>query len=224
MERRELKIQMCDTLNRAITFTAYIKKKALHLCLLTSKRTSALECQYDTKCELISEGTVSVRLFRNLTNCSFCNIFFNLENVENDDLDYRGRFLGVKEEFKDVLLQFSAEKLELRTKTDLTQKDNSNYLTITGWKIFDCEEDIAFFFAQRKIYNVIKRCCIIRTLGVQICTPKGFKLLQRYEEHLGLEPKEVKEESDLPEYFKQYSEKEDSILEGEIFGERDKEI
>ena len=215
MDRKVFKLSISDTLNRALLITAYPKKVPLQFSVLFNKKTSALESQYDTRHELISSGEIKVSLHRNLSTCPFCNIFFNLENAEDSERNYRSKFLNVKTEYKDVILQFFAEKLDLRTGTEYRVKDNSNYLTISGWQLYDYGEDILFFFVQRKIFNVIQRTSIIRTMGIQFNTIQGFEVLKKYEDYTNNSNNEESDEVELPDYLKESNQEEN--IENKIF-------
>jgi len=178
--RNRFAIYMSDTLNRSFVFTSYPQNSPVNIAILFSKKNSALEVQYDTKSPIIVTKNIKVRLHRNLNNCMFASTFFKMENLQNNDYDYMSRFVGLNKKYENILLQSSAEKWDLRTETEYKTKDNSNYIFVSGWNLYDYSLDLLYYLVQRKFFNTITRTTIIRSVGIQLGTDKGFKILQNY--------------------------------------------
>lgn len=211
MRKEQFRLNMSNTLNRGMVITAFPNDEPLPFSVMFNKKTSGLEVQYNTRSDLILDKGIKVRLNRNLSSCMFSNIFFNLDSIQDDKRDHRTKFLGVNPLYRDVIFQFSAEKLELRASTDYKERDGTNYIMITGWKLYDLESDIIFFFVQRKLYNLVSRISVIRTMGVQFTTKRGFDVLNKYDADFKKHLLESEKPSRvmLPSYMKKESEMSD---------------
>lgn len=215
MKRNLFKVMVSDTLNRGVVVTSFPNRNPLNFVIMFNKKTSALEAQYDTRNPMIIDGTVKVRLHRNLNNCLFSNIFFELESIDNKQKDYRTRFVGVNPRYREVILQFFSEKLDLKVSNESKSRDHSNYLMISGWKLYDHDESLIFYFVQRKIFNVVQRVPIIRTMGIQFSNEQGFNVLTQFEEDFQKNKETNNGEVKLPEYLHSDEEVEKEIFEGE---------
>jgi len=205
MKKDRLNLTLTNTLNRALVYTVYPLDDPLRFSIVFNKKSCGLETQYDTRNDMITSGKVGVRLFRNLSNCEFANTFFKMESVQDDHggrrRDFRTKFVGVNPMYKDCLLQSMAEKLELRTETEFKEKDKSNYIMISSWKLYDSDADLIFYFVQRKFYNLIRRTSIIRTMGIQFSTKNGFEILKQYSEDFK-KNQENNATSEVPDYLR----------------------
>lgn len=203
-----LKLKLSETLNRSIVYTAFPKDSPLSFAVMFNKRSSGLETQYDTKNPLVTNRQVKVRLHRDLRSCMFCNTFFNLESVEDGRRDYRSKLIGVNPIFKNTVFQFSSELIDLRTPKDddddlkngKLSKGLNNYINVIGWKVFDYETDLIYYFVERKIFNVITRSQVIRTMGIQMTTDRGYRALCQYYDHYN--NINTEEKDDTPSYLK----------------------
>jgi hypothetical protein len=63
-----------------------------------------------------------------------------------------------------------------------SRNNPKNSMQVYGWKIHGMEDDLLFFFVQRKCHHPITRLNIIRTAGIQISTPAGINGLNKYHE------------------------------------------
>jgi hypothetical protein len=195
-------INLKPTLNRLLMITSYPLDKPLPIGILFNKKSSALEAQYNTKSDIIVNKEITIRLHRNLNNCMFSNTFFKLEDIQDKFYDYRTKFVDVNQKYSNVLINFLAEKLELRTNTNTKEKDKSNYLMVTGWKLHDCDSDLIYYFVQRKFYNVTTRKKIIRTMGIQLSNTNGYDVLSLYNKDYKDNNPFIHKKVELPEEIK----------------------
>ena len=163
---------------------------------------------------MISSGRVKIRMRRDLNKCMFSKVFFELQSVVDGERDFRTKFVKVNKEYKEVIFQFFSERLDLRAATENRNKDSDNHLQISGWKLYDNEADLIYFFFQRRFFNVVLRKTIIRTAGLQFSTREGFKILSKYHEHFLKNNDGVKEKVVLPDYLT-----EEEKVERQVFGE-----
>jgi len=78
------------------------------------------------------------------------------------------------------MYQFTRERLDFQMNTNGGGNKSNNYLMIMGWRIFGLEDDLLFFFIQRKCYNTVTRTNVIRTAGLQFATKRGTESLEKY--------------------------------------------
>jgi hypothetical protein len=199
-KKGDIQISIKPTLNRAILYTAYPlgTEYPLQFSVLYHKQTTALQLQVDSNNNLIKEGKLIVNMYRNLDKCSFCNIFFNVDSYTTDTCDYRGKFSGVRKTFQKHLIQFAKEKYDFNVQE--TGKPAKNYMLLLGWKIHGIENDLNFFYIQRKSYNTVSRINIIRSVCVQFSTDRGLNILDRYKNKSDNEVRKVNDEDDAPEF------------------------
>lgn len=204
MKKDYLKLVLSPTLNRSMVYTSYPLNKPLYFSIMFNKKSSGLEAQYDTRNYMITSNQIIVRMFRNLSNCMFSNVFFyvlsKVDKTGNKKIDYRTKFLGINTSYKDAVLQFLSERLDLRSETENRKKDYSNYLMVSGWKLFDLDSEIIFYFVQRKLFNIVTRTSVIRTMGLQFSTNHGCEVLDQYHEDFVRRVKK-KDEDVVPEYL-----------------------
>lgn len=165
-------------LDRAMIYNFTICGKPVYFVICHNKQTSPIQFQIGYSSGLISSGEVKVSMSRNCANSVFCQTFFNLENLNVERYDYQNKFNGVNPTFIDELLQFQTEKMIFQPPT--SNKTPNNYLLTLGWKIHGLEDDLVFYFIQRRCYNAITRMNIIRTASIQFATNKGLEYLEKY--------------------------------------------
>jgi len=172
-------IDLKTTLNRCIIMSSYPTgiENPVQFAILHHKQTPALQFQVDTKNRLIKSGDVRVSMHRNLENCDFCNTFFDIENATTDYSDYRGKFAGEKNSYRENLVQFVREKHDFHIPEG--NKKSQNYMLILGWKVLAMEDDFNIFFIQRRCYNKTARIHIIRSAVIQFATDRGLNILDR---------------------------------------------
>lgn len=171
------RIKLISTLDRSITTVAYIKQKPLQFALLYSKTTSALQFQLDTGNSLIQNRRIHASMYRNLENCKFCQTFFHLKTEQNNKNDFRSKFISTRKIFNNDLLEFSSEKLDLQADGG---KAFNNYVLTLGWKLHGLEDDLVFYFVQRRCYHTVDRKNVIRTSGLQLATDRGLDALDKF--------------------------------------------
>jgi hypothetical protein len=173
-----LRLKLIPTLNRAITLVSYPTGKPVHFTVFHNKQNTALQFQVDSSIPLIQKGEVIISMYRNLENCKFCQTFLMVDSQKNDKNDYRCKFSGINRMFEKDMYQFLREKLDFQANGG--GKSSNNYLAINGWKIFSLEDDLLFYFIQRKCYNTVTRVNVIRTAGLQFATKRGAEALEKY--------------------------------------------
>jgi len=179
-ETNSLKIKLLPTLNRGIIYTAFPIGQAIPFTILFNKQSSALQFSINTNFDTFKER-VYINMYRNLDDCKFCQTFFQLQSIKDERYDYRFKFSGMNRMFERDIFRFSKEKLDLQL-PDSHSKSTNNYLLVLGWKLYDIEDDLIFFFVQRRCYNNISRMNILRTMGLQFATDRGIETLERYNE------------------------------------------
>lgn len=172
-------MEIQPTLNRAIIFTAFPTGKPVNFSLNFHKQTTALQFQIDSMNPVIKNKEVSVTMYRNLENCLFTNTFLNLETIKRENIDARSKFNGIKDEYKSFVIEFFKEIYDFHT-DDIERDSSNNKLTVLGFKIHGLEEDLIFFFFQRKCRNVITRMDTIRTAGLQFSTNSSMEILKNF--------------------------------------------
>jgi len=186
-----LKIKLIPTLNRGMIYTAFPIGQAIPFTILFNKQSSALQFSINTNFESDKEK-IYVTMYRNLDECKFCQTFFQLQSIKDDRYDYRFKFSGVNRLFERDVFRFSKEKLDLQL-PEQHIKSTNNYLLVLGWKLYDIEDDLIFFFVQRRCYNNISRMNVLRTMGLQFATNRGIETLDKYNERLSTSIHKVKE-------------------------------
>ena len=178
---RRIDVNIIPTLNRGMIYTAFPKGEAVQFTILHHKQTSGLQFQYDSKNLLIKKEVVKIQMYRNLETCPFCNAFLDVETIKNDKFDYRSKFSGIKKDYSQFLIPFMQEKLDLQSSNNTTKSNGGkNYLLVLGWKLHGLEDELQFFFVQRKCYHPINRVNIIRTAAIQFATDRGMEGLNKY--------------------------------------------
>lgn len=178
----QMTFDLKKNLNRAILFTAFPTGKPLNFIVYFNKRNSGLQFDIHSKSPLIKDRVIEFNMYRNLETCKFCNVFFNLESLKNQNYDYKGKFSGINSVYEKYIFSFMKEKLDLQLSDDSRNKSR-NYLLILGYKLHSLGEDLIFFFFQRKIYDHIARINTIRTAALQFSTPRGLEVLDKYVEN-----------------------------------------
>ncbi len=178
-----MSLKLKGTANRALVITAFPSGKPVNFAVYYHKTNSGLTFDVNSKSNILQNRDVKVFMYRNLNNCPFCTTFFNLESIKNNHIDYQNKFAGVSRAYERCVFSFLKEKLDLQA-PDYQDKQNnksSNYLLVLGWKIHGIEDDLIFYFVQRKFYNNISGCNIIRSAGLQFATQRGSDTLIKYQ-------------------------------------------
>ena len=193
-------IELKHTLNRCIITSAYPvgPEKPIQFAISHHKQTPALQFQVDTRNDLVRSGKVKVLMHRNLENCEFSNTFFDIENTTTDYCDYRGKFLGEKNSYRDNLIQFAREKHDFHIPEG--NKRSQNYMLILGWKVLAMEDDFNIFFVQRRCYNKTARIHIIRSAVIQFATERGLNILQRIKTETENNIRKALSSDDIPDF------------------------
>ena len=201
-DRSSIVLNLKSTLNRAITIMAYPTGKPVPFTIYHHKITSGLQFEVDNHSGVIKNKLVKVNMYRNLENCDFCKVFFELETLKSNNQDFQTKFTGLKRSYDKHILQFFKERLDLYSVDGVKDNDNSdrskNYISISGWKLHDLNDDLIFFFIQRRCFNTITASHIIRTAGLQFSTDRSLDFLSRYVKNLD---QEVTKVSKLTSYF-----------------------
>lgn len=176
--RTQLTLNLQSSLNRAIVYTAFPMGKAINFIIYHHKKTSAIQFDVDSRSYPIKNNDVTINMYRNLENCKFTKTFFKLENLSTDSYDYQYKFGGIYRSYEKHCFPFCKEKMDLQAGN--SNDPSTNYLLILGWKLFDIEDDLIFYFVQRRCYNNITRSNIIRTAGLQFATKRGLDSLDKY--------------------------------------------
>lgn len=175
---KKFSVELIPTLNRAAVMSAFICGKPLTFAVKYDKKSSALHFQLDSNSSLLRDRSVKIQMYRNLETCRFCQLFFDMETRSEDGFDYRGKFQGIKQLYARHLIQFSREKYDFQVNDK--GKPSQNYMLILGWKLQDSDNDLLFYFVQRKCYNDATRTNIVRTAGLQLYTDRGLTFLDKY--------------------------------------------
>ncbi len=176
--KTNLNLTLQSSLNRAIVYTAFPTGKPINFTIYHHKKTSALQFDIDFKTFPIKSENVNVSMYRNLSNCDFANTFFRLENLETDNYNYQCKFGGPNRKYEKHCFPFLKEKLDLQAGN--SKDPSTNYMLVLGWKLYDVDDDLIFYFVQRRCFNTITRMNIIRTAGLQFSTKKGSAILDKY--------------------------------------------
>ena len=181
-KEKNLKLKLVhNQLDRSLTLNTFIQKKNIFFSVCHNKVNSPLQFQIDPNCDLIKSGKIEVATFRNLNKSKFCETFLNLDNRQDEKIDYQNKLLGMNRYYEKHIFHFLKEKYIFHLSE--VKKPTNNYLLIIGWKIYCYEEDYNFFFFERRCYNNITRNNILRTAGLQFATKKGLEALDNYYEH-----------------------------------------
>ncbi len=177
-QKINLNLSLQNSLNRANVYTCYPAGKPVNFTIYFHKKTSALQFDVDSRAHPIKNNLVKISMFRNLENCTFTKVFFKLENLKTNTYDYQSKFGGVDKLYEKHCFPFMKEKMDLQAGN--SNETSTNYMLTLGWKLFDMEDDLLFFFVQRRCYNNITRVNIIRTAGLQFATERGLHALDQY--------------------------------------------
>jgi len=166
------KLDFQQSLNSAVVFPAFVRKKPINIGITYNRKTPALKSQvkfYNRK------GNISYKMFRKLDECVFAQKYFDITNLEDDHHDYRSKFDRLKETAEgEGLRQFKSERFDfnhafLNKENDGVEatEQQPNYLHVTGWEMEKFGDDFLFFLAERGIYHRSKDIHIVRVVGVQ---------------------------------------------------------
>ena len=166
--------------NRSMTFVNFINHHPLYFSILFNKSNANIKFKVETNNKLIKNNIIDVKFYRNLSLCKFCQTFFNLENQKDNMYDIKSKFAGVVKHFEKDIFQFQSEKLDLNVTNGKSNKPTNNYLLLLGWKLLGAEDDLSFFFIQRRGFNSITKTNIVRTATLQLATKRGLEFLDQY--------------------------------------------
>ena len=198
-KKSRINLDIQPSLNRGVIYTAFPIGKPIQFIILHHKQTPALQFQIESNNEMIKEKNISIKMYRNLDNCCFCNTFFDTVTRQDSSCDYRSKFSGVKGYMYKYVISFMKERLDLRVSDD--KKSPQNYLYIRGWKIHGIEDDLIFFHVERRCYNNVTRTNVVRTAGLQFATQNGIDKLKEYEENTENFIRKVKDDDNIPDFF-----------------------
>jgi hypothetical protein len=122
-----------------------------------------------------------------------------MESLQNNRCDYRGKFSGVKTNMNRFLIQFMKENYDYQVNDK--DKVSQNYMTVWGWKLQDSDNDLLFYFVQRKCYNDITRLNVVRTAGLQLSTARGRDIFEKYFQNETTQIRKVNKKDDIPTFF-----------------------
>lgn len=193
---KKFSVDLIPTLNRAVVLSAFISGKPMTFAVKYDKKSSALQFQLDSNNALVRDRIVQVQMYRNLETCRFCRLFFDMETRTDDSSDYRSKFQGIKPLHARHLIQFLREKYDFQVNDK--GKPSQNYLLVLGWKLQDSDNDLLFYFVQRKCYNDATRTNIVRTAGLQLATERGLKFLEKYSGSADNMIRKINEMDDVP--------------------------
>jgi hypothetical protein len=176
---RTLNIKLSSEYNRAIVLTAYPNGEPIHFSVKYNKTSPALQFEVGNNTSMLNTNKISIQMHRNLDTCKFASTFFSLDNTKTERHDFRSRFIGVRSIYKNDIFKFLNERIDMNVPEDWN-KVGQNLVTITGWKIHGFEDDLIYYFVQRKFFNKVMRVSVIRTAGLQFATPRGEASLDKY--------------------------------------------
>lgn len=176
MKKNNISFELIPTLNCAVTKMAYPGGIPVPFTILYHEKTPAL--QFVLEAKDLNSDQFKVKMFRNLNNCYFSKTFFLLESVQDDNKDFQCKFGGINRRFEKDVMPVKKQKFDLDIGDP--KRPPNNYLLIMGWKILGCEDDLNYYFVQRKCYNPTTRKNLIRTTGLQFSTTRGYETLQKY--------------------------------------------
>lgn len=170
-------LNLITTLNRSIVISTMFQGLPFAFGIMHHQKTSGLQFQYNLTHEAAKKD-IRVNMFRNLETSMFCNVFCKFENVSSDRYDFRSKFSEFNENYSENVITFLKEYYDFQHHP--TKSTSKNYMNVYGWKVHGIEDDLAFYFIQRKCYHPINKVDIIRTAGLQISTPAGLSGLNNY--------------------------------------------
>ena len=175
---RRFPLEVIPTLNRAIVFSTYIGGDTISFAVKHDKKTPGLQFQMCNDGNVLELKQLKVQMFRNLDTSDFCKTFLNLESAKDQRRDVRCKFNGVRPIYEKNLIAFSQEKYDFHVSSK--SKPPINYMTVTGFKLQDSDNDLLFYMVQRKCFNDITKTHILRSAGLQIATNYGMECLNKY--------------------------------------------
>ena len=178
MNSNVMKIRLEPSLNRCYVITVFPSGIPVTIGVKHHKKTTALQFELDQNNQAIKDSNFTTRMFRNLDRCMFCKTFLYLQSEKTETKDFQYKFSGYNRRFERDLLQCAKEKSDL-TVGDPNRPAN-NYLLIMGFKIIGIEDDFLYYFIQRKCYGHVNKTQMLRTVGLQFATERGYRTLESY--------------------------------------------
>lgn len=179
--RQTFDIELSDQLNRSIAMDTTINDVPIYFGVLFNKRSSFLQFKTCKTKTYYEDRDVHITMFRQLSNSVFCKSFLFLENRNDGNIDYQNKFNGIKRNFKNDVFKFMTEKYDLKIRDN---RKSNNYLLTLGFRLNGYENDLNFFFIQRRCYNNVTNLNIIRTVGMQIANGKGLDCMEKYKRYI----------------------------------------
>ena len=197
---KKFSVDLIPTLNRAVVLSAFISGKPMTFAIKYDKKSSALQFQLDSNNTLVRDRVVQIQMYRNLETCRFCRLFFDMETRADEGSDYRSKFQGIKPLYARHMIQFLREKYDFQVNDK--GKPSQSYLLVLGWKLQDSDNDLLFYFIQRKCYNDATRTNIVRTAGLQLATERGLQFLEKYAGSADSMIRKINQQDDVPFFAK----------------------
>ena len=178
--KKAIRFPIQPSLNRASTYTVFCNYTSINFTILYHKRTSALGLHINEAPMYLNNNGVYMIVFRDLRKSEFASNCLNLDYTENENCDYRGKFISIENKFKQDIYQYFGEKLDFQI-TDNYETNNgteSNYLLALGFKIESYKNDFSYFMFQRKCYSPKYNKSVSRNLCIQFYTRRGERVLR----------------------------------------------
>ncbi len=146
---------------------------------------------FNIKSDLSNTNNAKIKMFKNLESSQFCDIFINLHNYTNSNLDIRNQFKNIKEEYNNEINYLFNETINL-TKVEVNDKTIFDFLTIYGLTINDISNEFIFIIAERAYINRNLNKKVVRTTAMQIATTNSLNILNDYSNELKNHTKIIK--------------------------------
>lgn len=172
-------INITPQLNRGIIYTFHVSKYPILVGISYSKSSNMVQFQIDTELSPIKERKVNILMFRRLEDSIFRKVFLQMSRNQENDIDYKYNFLGIKSVFSNRIIQILNEKYILNANMK-NNNDKKNEIEFMAWKFQDVDNDFIFLLVQRKFYNKITRIHTIRSHAIQLFTERGNDILEKY--------------------------------------------
>lgn len=206
--------ELISSLDRCVVQNVYCGNERVYFGINYNKYTSALQFQLDKNVKSVKQRLINVKMFRNLEKSEFCNIFFKLCTINNNNSDYRCKFISTNPRFDKHLIPFTRELYDFNKGLNSNHKSN-NYMAVSGWKLQESDNDLIFFFVERRCYSDIAKLNIVRTAGLQIATDLGLRVLTKFQAHYDNDLRKVDAKKDIVPDFDSDDENEAQPLEGD---------
>lgn len=177
--KKAVRFPIQSSLNRASTYTFFCNYSSINFTVTYHRRTTAMGLHINEAPLYLNNNGIYMIVFRDLKKSEFAENCLDLDYTENETLDYRGKFISIKNKFKSNIYQYFGEKLEFDTlKSDNGTEDsrNENYLSVMGFKIEGSRSDFIYLMFQRRCFSQKNNKDVCRNLCLQFHTRRGEKL------------------------------------------------